>query len=148
MLIRTGRIDEKAALEALQMRASLEGGSYRDALLAHPEVVEIPERQLSAGYVLVAEADGALLGLAALEFPSAGEAELDGLFVHPDAWGRGVGRALLDACEALVRATDARVMTVVANPDARAFYLRCGFVETGTAQTLFGPALAMRKAVA
>ncbi|MCR5875818.1 GNAT family N-acetyltransferase [Phenylobacterium sp. J426] len=145
MRIRTAKVEEKAALEALQMRASLEGGAYRAELLANPGVVEIPERQLSAGQVLLADADGEILGLAALEFPSDSEAELDGLFVEPGAWGRGLGRALVDACEALVRGRGAHVMTVVANPDARAFYLRCGFVETGAAATLFGPALAMRK---
>ena len=151
--IRPGRMAEKAALEALQMRASLEGGAYRDALLAHPEVVEIPEAQLSASQVLVAETDGstprfAVLGFAALAFADDGTVELDGLFVEPGAWRRGVGRALVAAGEALARARGAQVMIVVANPDARAFYLRCGFVETGTAETLFGPALAMRKTLA
>lgn len=129
------------------MRASLEGGEHRVELLAHPEAVEIPERQLTSGQVLVAEAEaeGRLLAFAAVEFVAEDAAELDGLFVEPAAWGGGLGRALVDASEVLARGRGARVMTVVASPGAKGFYLRCGFRESGSAETLFGPAIAMRK---
>lgn len=127
------------------MRASLEGGAYAAQLLAHPEVVAIPERQLTSGQVLVAEAEGRVLGFAAVELGPEGVAELDGLFVEPRAWRGGLGRALVEACEALVRRRGAGVMTVVANPGAEGFYLRCGFVGQGPVETQFGPAIAMRK---
>ncbi|MFL6731744.1 MAG: GNAT family N-acetyltransferase, partial [Sphingomicrobium sp.] len=44
------------------------------------------------GQVIVAEMDGGIAGFAAVV-----GGELDGLFVEPDLWGRGIGRALVDA---------------------------------------------------
>lgn len=62
-----------------------------------------------------------------------GAGELYALYVHPDWWGTGVGRALTDAAVADLRSAGcARVWLWVleANVRARAFYRRYGFVET------------------
>ena len=50
------------------------------------------------------------------------------LFVEPDAHGRGVGTALLDAVAARAPLT---VDVNEQNPAAHAFYRARGFVETG-----------------
>ena len=55
---------------------------------------------VEAGQLLVAELDGALVGFALLgmlEGASAADAHLRELDVLPDAGGRGVGTALIDA---------------------------------------------------
>ncbi|MGW7683743.1 N-acetyltransferase family protein [Kribbella sp. NPDC054772] len=59
--------------------------------------------------------------------------ELYALFVHPDHWGTGAGRALTDAACADLRAADCTnvgLWVLEANIRARTFYTRYGFTET------------------
>ncbi|WP_427889426.1 N-acetyltransferase family protein [Kribbella sp. GL6] len=59
--------------------------------------------------------------------------ELYALFVHPDHWGTGAGRALTDAACADLRAADCatvQLWVLEANTRARTFYTRYGFSET------------------
>lgn len=71
--------------------------------------------------------DGGVVGFAAMF-----DGQLRALFVHDDARGRGVGRALLDA--ALARAPGGLSLYVAAsNLNARQFYERRGFAVTGHA---------------
>ncbi|WP_410785139.1 GNAT family N-acetyltransferase [Kribbella sp. C-35] len=59
--------------------------------------------------------------------------ELYALFVHPDHWATGAGRALTDAaCTDLRNAgcTTVRLWVLEANIRARRFYQRYGFTET------------------
>lgn len=134
--IRTARPDERNALEDVQRRASLMWDEYRPFLLANPEAIALPLAQVQEGWVRVAEEAGRILGFSALVTRGRGF-DLDGLFVEPEHWGRGVGRALVR--DAIARAGGA-VLTVLANPRAEGFYLRQGFAVTGREQTLFGPA--------
>jgi GNAT superfamily N-acetyltransferase len=144
---RLATVEERAALEALQRRASLENDGDREALLAHPDAIEIPDSQFERGQVRVCVDGGAVIGFSAVIPAAEGEFELDGLFVEPGLWRRGVGRALIaDAC-AQARASGAGSLSVVANPHALGFYRACGFVAAGDAMTRFGPAPLMRKAL-
>jgi ribosomal protein S18 acetylase RimI-like enzyme len=62
-----------------------------------------------------------------------GTGELYALFVHPDHWGTGAGRALTDAAVADLRdngCTAVRLWVLEANTRARRFYARYGFTET------------------
>jgi GNAT superfamily N-acetyltransferase len=140
--IRTARSDERAALEALQMRASLVWEDYRESLRAHPDAVSIPPEQLDRGYVRVAQRAGRVLGFS-VTVPATSEAlELDGLFVEPDLQRSGIGRALLEDVKGRMRAD--QKLEVTAQPRAKEFYEKLGFVEIGAAPTRFGPALRMR----
>lgn len=59
--------------------------------------------------------------------------ELYALFVHPDHWGTGAGRALTDAACADLRntgCTTVRLWVLEANIRGRRFYTRYGFAET------------------
>lgn len=134
--IRTARPDERNALEDVQRRASLMWDEYRPFLLANPEAIALPLAQVQEGWVRVAEEAGRVLGFSALVTRGRGF-DLDGLFVEPEHWGRGVGRALVQ--DAIARA-DGAVLTVLANPRAEGFYMRLGFAVTGREQTLLGPA--------
>lgn len=65
---------------------------------------------------------------------------MDGIFVHPDARGKGVGTLLLDAIvdEARHRSlSSVRLDVIDANPRARALYERVGFVAGATEETGF-----------
>ena len=144
MLLRLARIEELGELEDLQRRASLALDEYRDALLAHPDAIALPAEQIDRGEVVVAEIDGRLTGFAVV-LDHDGMAELDGLFVEPELWRRGIGLALVEDAVHHARSRGLSLMTVVANPGAREFYERCGFTIEGTAETRFGPALRMSR---
>ena len=143
--VRTAIASEQNALEALQLRASLNNPGDRDALLAHPEAIELPRRQIEAGGVFVAEVDGAVTGFAAILPREDGDSELDALFVEPQAWRQGVGRALVEHCCAAARSAGAASLHVVGNPHAEGFYKRCGFRMLGTKQMPFGVGLLMKR---
>ena len=141
------RPEERAALEALQRRASLHLPDYRQALTDHPDAIDLPAEQLVDGRVIVAECDGAPAGFAVTLRRSDGDAELDGLFVEPGLWRSGIGAQLVEAAADRARTEDARALWVIANPTALGFYHRCGFEDAGRTQTRFGPAPVMRKSL-
>lgn len=58
--------------------------------------------------------------------PEGEASDLDALFIDPPAIGSGAGRALFDAAVALARKRGARRMTILADPNAAAFYERMG----------------------
>jgi GNAT superfamily N-acetyltransferase len=146
-LIRDARPEEAEALAELQRRASLIWDEYRAQLLAHPEVIEPETAAIAAGRVRVAvDEEDRPLGLSVALPVLGGAVELDGLFVEPDAHGRGIGRALVADAAARARAAGATRMDVTAGP-ATGFYERCGFVRAGETQTRFGPALRLTLAL-
>ena len=145
--IRPAGLDEKPALEALQLASSLMWESDRAAILANLDSCVIPTVQFEEGYVFVAEREGVVLGLGVLLPRADGEAELDGLFTHPDHWGQGVGRALIAEAERRARLWGAPRLNVVGNPNAEGFYTACGFEGFGVEETLFGDGLRLRKAL-
>ena len=144
MLLRLARIEEHVELEELQRRASLQLDEYREALLAHPDAIALPAEQIERGEVVVAEIDGRIAGFAAV-LDRDGTAELDGLFVEPDLWRRGIGSALVEEAVHDARHRGLSLVTVVAGPSAKEFYESCGFTVEGAADTRFGPALKMSK---
>jgi GNAT superfamily N-acetyltransferase len=139
LTLRLARPEEHDTLEDLQRRASLELPEYRDQLLLNPGAIYLPEGQIANGQVIVAELDREIAGFAAVV-----GGELDGLFVEPDLWGRGIGRALADAATHEAR-NRGLALSVIANPRARPFYEHCGFSVEGEVETRFGPALRMTK---
>jgi GNAT superfamily N-acetyltransferase len=143
MRIRLAMPEEREALEKLQRRASLALDDYREQLEANPDAVHLPPEQLALGQVHVAEQDGTIVGFSAVII-SEKAAELDGLFVVPGQWGKGIGRALVEQAVHQAR-RKGLTLSVTAGPSARGFYEKCGFVVEGEAQTRFGPALRMSK---
>jgi GNAT superfamily N-acetyltransferase len=145
IVIRQARLDERDRLEALQRHASLAREEDRQALLAHPDAIELPSWQIVEGHVWVAERNEAAIGFSVVLPLADDEIELDGLFVEPHAWGTGIGRRLVEHAAGL---TAARSMRVIANPGAAGFYAACGFEPAGEVQTRFGLALLMHKRLA
>lgn len=141
--IRRARADERAALEGLQLRASLEWEDQRGDLLANPDAIDLPEGQIASGCVEVAERAGRVVGFLVVLPREDGQAELDGLFVEPGTWRGGVGRRMVERAAQMARALGAREIYVIANPRAEGFYARCGFELFGRTQTRFAPAPVM-----
>lgn len=141
VVVRSARIVERGSLEAIQWRASLNNPADREALLAHPDAIELPAQQIEDGLVFVAESSGTSVGFAAILPRSDGDTELDALFVEPGVWRRGVGRALVERCSSEARVAGATHLYVIGNPQAKGFYGACGFREVGTTETRFGVGL-------
>lgn len=137
VIIRIANADERGALEALQLRASLTNEGDREALLAKPDAIAIPSEQIAAGRVFVAEFNGATVGFSAIEPRSDGGIELDALFVDPNVRRHGVGRLMVEHCATVARKKGSTVLHVIGNPHAREFYLAF--------ETRFGVGLLMKK---
>jgi GNAT superfamily N-acetyltransferase len=147
LTLRRAAAAEQRDLEALQRRASLMWEEDRPHLLANPGLIELPLEQIEGGRVFVADRRGAAVGFGVVLRRDDGEAELDGLFVEPDCWRQGMGSRLMQEAEHMAHADGATWLFVVANPRAVGFYVACGFAPLGEVKTLFGGALAMRKAI-
>jgi len=143
--IRPAIAAERKTLEALQWRASMGNEGDRDALLRHPDAIDLPVEQITAGGVFVLERDGAILGFSAILPRDDGDTELDALFVEPTIQRQGIGRKLIEHCAETARSIGSKALHVVGNTHAKHFYLACGFNIVGTFETRFGPGLLMRK---
>jgi len=147
VLIRDAAPTEAPALEALQRRSSDVWAEYRAQLAAHPDAIELPQAFIDNGWVRVALDDGGTpIGFSVLIAGEDRVHELDGLFVEPSHMGRGVGRALVHDAVARAAAGGGERIEVTAGP-AQGFYERVGFETIGAAQTRFGPAIRMARAL-
>ena len=84
------------------------------------------ERKLRELEVWVAERDGAVAGWGAIRCDY-----LEGLYTAPECAGQGVGAALLDRLETLMRGRGFEAVHAEASPNALSFYLRRGYRVTG-----------------
>ena len=90
---------------------------------------------------LVAEVDGAVVGFVAVgpTHDDNGDGELYAIYVHPDHWGTGVGRALIAAGEEHLRELghrDVHLWVLDDNPRARRFYEAAGWSTDGTTREI------------
>jgi amino-acid N-acetyltransferase len=117
--IRTARVEDVDAMRVLIDRYADEDrmlSRSRDFLLEHLRDF------------VVAEDDGAFLGCCALAVLTPDLAEIRSLAVSPEAGGRGVGKALVDACLMAARRLGLRrVFALTLVPE---FFERCGFTLT------------------
>lgn len=143
--IRSATPPEHLFLQDLQRRASLENPADREVLLANPHAMDLPVQQIIDGQVFVAEREGRIRGFCTILRRDDGVIELDALFVEPDCWRQGIGRAMVDYCASSARSLGARYLHVVGNPHAGHFYAACGFVTVGTVPTQFGVGLLMNR---
>ena len=140
--IRRGVLSDLPAATAVFQSASLSNAGDRDNLLAHQEYLALQPDGLADGRTYVAERGGALVGFATWN-ESGGSYELEDLFVDP-AWMRhGIATALVGRIAGILRAHGVRHLEVTANPHAMEFYRAAGFVDHGTARTVFGVAARM-----
>jgi GNAT superfamily N-acetyltransferase len=135
MQIRPAVIDEAETLAELQRSASL-------AALGHifpPERYPFPMEEVRDRWreavanpdvrVILAEEDGTVTGLGCVR-----REWLDGLYVIPEEWGSGLGRALHDHALSLVAdlgSQKCHLWVLEHNERARRFYERLGWRENG-----------------
>ena len=136
--IRDARPDEWAEVGDVVVAAYRAAGlASHDGYLDH--VRDVADRARSARVLVAVEGDGHILGSvtyvpgpdsAYAETEREGEAGIRMLGVRPEAQGRGVGRALMDACIAIARAEGRERLVLVTTGvfrQAARLYLRAGF---------------------
>ncbi|HND51402.1 MAG TPA: GNAT family N-acetyltransferase, partial [Pirellulaceae bacterium] len=106
--VRVASPSDLTCLHRLQVRASLANAGDRDYLLTNLDVIQVNRQILESGRTFVAQCelkrgDCQVLGFAELEAPVASEVELEGIFVEPSWWRRGVGAALARHCQCFAR---------------------------------------------
>ena len=87
-----------------------------------------------ANHMLVAEHDGALVGVALVT--QAGKLSL--CYVLPEAQRHGVGKALLDGAEAKAREWGVGVLRLHSTTAGSGFYARNGYLNAGKDKTCYG----------
>jgi len=89
---------------------------------------------IAAGSLHVAEGKGGNLTGFIVFFPVGGAMMLENVAVHPDAAGRGIGRALIAFCEEEARRAGLPAVTLYTNAamiENLAIYPRLGYMRTG-----------------
>jgi GNAT superfamily N-acetyltransferase len=145
-IIRLGVPADLPATSDVYRSASLSNAGDRDSLLAHPEYLVLGPEGLAEGRTYVAEEQGSLVGFATW-IQAGGVFELEDLFVDPGWRRRGIAAALVDRIAHVLRARGVACLEVTANPHAVGFYRAAGFIDCGTADTVFGTAPRMTLAI-
>jgi GNAT superfamily N-acetyltransferase len=129
MAIRKAQPGEGEVLSALCRRSKQHWG-YDAAFMARcAAALTVSAAAIDEGRVFVASTTTASqkpLGVAELASIESGVIDLDKLFVDPPAIGRGIGAALFAHAAGVARQSGARRLTILADPNAAAFYERLG----------------------
>lgn len=171
---RLARAEDIAALEPVMAAAiaELQVGFLSEAQIAASRAIMGLDRQLIAdGTYFVIEEDGRIAGCggwsrratlyggdhtpgrdAALLDPARDAARVRAMYTHPDFARRGVGRLILELCEAAARAEGFQRLELMATLSGRALYARCGYADIEAVQDARGgvavPLVRMGKAIA
>jgi GNAT superfamily N-acetyltransferase len=143
LVIRPARAGEASTLTELCIRAKAHWGYDAQFMAAATRLLRIPEGQIGAGAVLVAvrgqDAEAPPCGVAAIvSLRRRNWFELSHLFVAPESFRLGVGRALFDAAVGLAVGKGATHVSILSDPHAAAFYERLGARRCGQAPSSVG----------
>jgi len=142
VLVRTTEMADWQALRDIRLQALRDAPYAFSSTYARESAFGEDEWQRRATrdgsfIAFIPEAHPAGLGGGYLAAPEV--VELIGMFVRPQARGRGVGEALIDAVIAWARekdATSVHLWVTETNKHARRLYERCGFTVTAERQPL------------
>jgi GNAT superfamily N-acetyltransferase len=130
MVIRRATADDADALTDLAHRAKAHWGYPKSWMREWDPQLTIIPGYLEAHDVWLAERDGAIVGMCALEDRGA-RWNLEHVWVEPAAHGGGIGRALVMEALAEARRRHPGVVELLADPYASGFYERLGARRAG-----------------
>ncbi|WVT74215.1 GNAT family N-acetyltransferase [Sinorhizobium chiapasense] len=129
-ILRTPQPQLAAALSDLCLRSKAVWGYDAAFLEACRPALTLTAEDWKDSDLQIAVDGERILGLAQVRSHSQ-IAELDKLFIEPDARAAGIGRSLFDWCVGAAINRGAKVMTIDADPGAADFYRRMGAVDDG-----------------
>lgn len=139
--IRAATASDLPVLGEIFRRASLSNHRDREALLAHPEALELSGAAIAEGRTRVAVGpNDEVVGFITTLAISDTALEIEDLFTEPDWMRRGVARRLVMELVSAVEGSGVRRIEVTGNPHASEFYSHMGFIHDHDTQTEFGPA--------
>jgi GNAT superfamily N-acetyltransferase len=124
--IRTGELADHDEVRDVRRQSSLSNEGDRANILANPDTLEYDPTPLREGRARVAVGDGRIVGFAT----TAGDDQLEALFVEPSSMRTGVGGALIHDLVEKARARGITRVNVTANSHALAFTRRSGSSTT------------------
>lgn len=131
MTFRVARPGEDVALTDLSLRSVQETWNYSDEFMAwEPEAITVSPKHIESGMTYVLEENGRMLGFYVLTVKER-DIELSRLMVDSASTGNGFGRTLWDHAVQTARERGYRKLTLDADPNAEAFYLRMGAETLG-----------------
>jgi ribosomal protein S18 acetylase RimI-like enzyme len=144
VVIRTARMSDAKAIAHIRVAAWRVAyrGLMPDSYLNRPDLEHTEAEQLrnrlhnirDLARVSVAEMGGQLVGYCAYGSAELSRGDIYDLYVHPDAWHRGVGRQLLVIATELFKAqgfAEATLFVFEGNSRARNFYEQAGWSADG-----------------
>ncbi|WP_170323339.1 GNAT family N-acetyltransferase [Bradyrhizobium sp. STM 3809] len=139
--VRLAKPEEQRELTRLSVRATLHAG-HDDAFVDRsiPSLM-ITLPMITGNWVRVAQDNsGNVVGVVWVT-PTAlpGIALLQGLYVDPAHWKRGIGRTLFEAAVAQAREFKAGAIVINAEPSSEEFYKRMGATRIGEVPFYFSP---------
>jgi len=139
--VREAKPEEQRELTRLCVRATMKAG-YDEAFIDRTmPALTITVPLISAKYVQVAQ-DGSseVVGVVWVT-PTAlqGIALLNGLYVDPARWRRGIARVLFGAAVTRAKEMKAGAIMIYAEPSAEGFYKRMGAIRIGEGPFYFSP---------
>lgn len=123
--IRPAGLDEAQQLSALCWRSKAHWGYDSDFMEQCREALTVRDEWIRRGWVVVAELDGEIAGVAAIA-PDGPDFEIAVFFVDPPFMGKGVGGALFKASIARARSGQVGRLTILSDPNAVSFYRKMG----------------------
>lgn len=139
--------DHLDALNAMILRSKAYWG-YGEAMMAKMEtVLRLDPEAARNGRAIAAWSESVPLGIAQMCEPLSGQhprrMDLDLLFIAPEAIGTGLGAALYHWALDQARASDAEIMGILSDPNARGFYTAMGaiFIEDRPSELIENRAL-------
>ena len=130
--IRPMRVEDLPMVSALGVRSKASWGYTEEQMRVFQKELTFGEADFQEWTrARVATLGGSLVGYYALRADDAPSLELDFLFVDPNAFGQGVGRALLDDARREAREMGFAAMRLIADPHSVGFYERFGATTIG-----------------
>jgi GNAT superfamily N-acetyltransferase len=137
--IRRAGPTEAGVLSALALRSKAHWGYDAEFLAACQDDLTLTADDITTSTVYVCDGVDAPLGFYRLVFPGDGIAELDALFVEPEAMGQGVGKRLWRHAVAIARELGCSEMVWQSDPQAEGFYLAMGARRAGESESTVLP---------
>jgi GNAT superfamily N-acetyltransferase len=130
MEIRWASESEAGELSALAIAAKAHWGYASELLREWRSELSITRQEVRSRPTFVLMAQGSIAGFYSLE-PADQAWKLEHFWVRPESMGRGIGTRLLRHALQTARAGGAAHVTVDADPNAAAFFTRCGAMKAG-----------------